>query len=384
MKLAIVRQAWNAHGGAERFIDNALAALQAEGGVELTVIARTWQPREGVRFVECNPPYRTSWGRDAGFARAVTEYLGRPDTHFDIVQSHERIPGVMLFRAGDGVHATWLEQRARTLPAWRRASIALNPHHRRLLDVERRMFTHPNLRMVICNSAMVKDDIAARFGVPAEKLTVIHNGVDLERFHPRLREGRAAVRAELRTPADAPVFLYVGSGFERKGVARLLQAMTAAPPTCHAWIAGRDKRSARYQALAQRLGLAERVRFLGGRDDLPCLYGAADAFVLPTLYDPMPNAALEALACGLPVVTTRQSGARELVREGENGCVVDVLDTPGLTRALGLLAEPGRAASMAQSARSAVAHLQSAAMATRLTTLYRHLSSTPAPGANAL
>jgi UDP-glucose:(heptosyl)LPS alpha-1,3-glucosyltransferase len=373
MKLAIIRQAWNPHGGAERFIDNALEALKAEGGLDLTVIARAWQPREGVHFVECNPPYRTSWGRDAGFARAVTEYLGRPDVHFDIVQSHERIPGVMLFRAGDGVHATWLEQRARTLPAWRRASIALNPHHRRLLEVERRMFTHPDLRMVICNSRMVKDDIAVRFGVAVEKLTVIHNGVDLEKFHPRLREGRATVRAELRTPADAPVFLYAGSGFERKGVARLLQAMTGAPPHCHAWIAGRDKRAARYQALAQRLGLTDRVHFVGGRDDLPRLYGAADAFVLPTLYDPMPNAALEALACGLPVVTTRQSGAQELIRQGENGFVTDVLDQAGLAGALGRLSEPGQGSAMAEAARAAVLPLDASTMATRLTDLYRSL-----------
>lgn len=373
MKLAIIRQAWNPHGGAERFIDNALEAFKAEGSLDLTVIARTWQPRQGVRFVECNPPYRTSWGRDAGFARAVTEYLGRPDVHFDIVQSHERIPGVMLFRAGDGVHATWLEQRARTLPAWRRASIALNPHHRRLLDVERRMFTHPNLRMVICNSRMVKDDIAARFGVGEDKLTVIHNGVDLEKFHPRLREGRTAVRAELGTPADAPVFLYAGSGFERKGVARLLQAMTGAPPNCHAWIAGRDKRTGRYQALARRLGLADRVRFLGGRDDLPRLYGAADAFVLPTLYDPMPNAALEALACGLPVVTTSQSGAREFIREEENGFVKDVMDQAGLSDALRRLADPDRASAMTAAARAAALPLQAATMATRLTGLYRSL-----------
>ncbi|MBL8384229.1 MAG: glycosyltransferase family 4 protein [Burkholderiales bacterium] len=378
MKLAIVRQAWNPHGGAERFIDSALAALAAEDDLELTVIARTWQPRAGVRFIACNPPYRTSWGRDRGFARAVAEVLGRPGVHFDIVQSHERIPGMMLFRAGDGVHATWLEQRARTLPAWRRASIALNPHHRRLLEVERRMFTHPALRMVICNSAMVRDDIAARFGTPAARLTVIHNGVDLERFHPRLREGRAAVRAALDTPGDAPVFLYVGSGFERKGVARLLQALAAAPPGCHAWIAGRDKRAARYQELAQRLGLAARVRFLGGRDDLPQLYGAADAFVLPTLYDPMPNAALEALAAGLPVVTTQQSGARELVRDGGNGFVLDVLDQPGLARALALLAAPGRAAAMGDAARGAVTHLHPAAMAARLTALYRQLRPAPA------
>jgi UDP-glucose:(heptosyl)LPS alpha-1,3-glucosyltransferase len=134
---------------------------------------------------------------------------------------------------------------------------------------------------------------------------------------------------------------------------------------------------ARYQALAGRLGLAGRAHFLGGRGDLPRLYGAADAFVLPTLYDPMPNAALEALACGLPVVTTRGCGAREFIREGENGYVIDVLDAAGLSQVMGVLAAPGRAARMREAARTSVAHLSLEAMAARLTALYRRLTDAP-------
>ena len=373
MKLAIVRQKYNPYGGAERFIEHALAALAATEQVELTVIARQWQPRDGVRFVECDPPYRTSLTRDRSFAQAVNDHLAANAGAFDIVQSHERIPGLMLYRAGDGVHATWLEQRARATPAFRRFAIAANPYHRYVKATEQAMFTHPALRRVICNSVMVRDDIMHRFDVPAERLAVIYNGVDLERFHPRNREQRGKVRAGLGIAADAPLFIYAGSGFERKGVAQLLTAMARAPAPAQVLIVGVDKHARRYQAQAQRLGLGNRAHFLGGRNDLPALYGAADAFVLPTLYDPMPNAALEALACALPVITSLQCGAREMIAEGVNGFVTDALDVDGLAAALTDIAAPGRAESMRQAARASVAHLSPVAMAAQLVSLYRTL-----------
>ncbi len=375
MKLAIVRQKYNPHGGAEQFIERALDALGLTRAVELTVIARQWQARPGVHFIACNPAYRTSLGRDKSFATAVAACLEAPGQHFDIVQSHERIPGIMLYRAGDGVHASWLQQRARALPAFRRFAIAANPYHRYVLAIEREMFAHPGLRAVICNSAMVRDDIAQRFGLDAARLKVIYNGVDLERFHPRNHAARSATRTALGLPPQAPVFLYAGSGFERKGVARLLQALARASATAHVLVAGTDKHHDRYRTLAARLGIAERTHFLGSRDDLPLLYGAADAFVLPTLYDPMPNAALEALASGLPVVTTLQCGAQELISAGDNGFVVDALDADGLAAALASLAEPGRAAAMAGAARASVAHLSHDAMAAQLLELYGTLAS---------
>ncbi|MBL8379764.1 MAG: glycosyltransferase family 4 protein [Burkholderiales bacterium] len=372
MKLAIVRQTYNPHGGAERFVERALAALSKERSVQLSVIARRWQPQAGVEFVECDPPWRTSLTRDRGFASAVRSLLDAEPGRFDLVQSHERIPGVTLYRAGDGVHAAWLERRARAVGRVKRALMAADPYHRYVLGAERAMFTHPALEAVICNSRMVAGEIDAHFGVAARKIVVIGNAVDLERFHPRLRGGRDAVRAALQVPADAPVFLHAGSGFERKGVAQALRALARVP---HAWlwVAGGDKREARYRRLAQELGVAARTLFLGPRDDLPQLLGAADAFVLATLYDPMPNAAIEALACGLPLITTTGCGAQELVEPGRNGFVVDALDTAALTEAMATLARPGAAASMGDAARAAVANLTAAQMVARLKTLYEHL-----------
>jgi UDP-glucose:(heptosyl)LPS alpha-1,3-glucosyltransferase len=380
MRLAIVRQKYNPYGGAERFIERAVGALRAHEEVEVTLLSREWKEAPGYQYWRINPPYRGSLTRDKGFSRAITRALATVEGRFDLVQSHERIPGIAIYRAGDGVHATWLAERARAQTAWEKLRVHFNPYHPYVLKQERLMFTHRALRAVICNATMVRDDIAARFRTPAERLHVIYNGVDLEAFHPRHAESRGQTRANLGIAQDAPLFLYVGSGFERKGVARLIEAMAGTHAPACAAIVGADKQTGSYQAQARRLGLEGRVHFLGAREDLSALYGAADAFVLPTLYDPMPNAALEALASGLPVVTSRQCGAKEFIREGENGYVLDSLDVPALMQVLNTLAAPQRAARMREAARASVAHLSLEAMAQQLLQLYRTLAAQPPGG----
>ena len=119
----------------------------------------------------------------------------------DLVQSHERLACCDLFRAGDGVHAAWLDERRRHLGPLRRLGVRVNPHHRYRLRMERRMFESARLRAVICNSRMVKEDIRARFGVPAERLHVIYNAVATDVFSPELRSHRARVRRRLHAAA---------------------------------------------------------------------------------------------------------------------------------------------------------------------------------------
>ncbi|GAA5784519.1 glycosyltransferase family 4 protein [Chitiniphilus shinanonensis] len=330
IKLAIVRQKYNPHGGAERFVSRALDALAQRGALDVTLLARQWKDGgAGWRCETIDPPHVGRLSRDAGFARAAQQRFGE----FDLVQSHERIPGAAIFRAGDGVHAVWLEQLARIQGPAARLTRALSPYHRYICRAEADMFRHPALRLVICNSQLVRDQIARRFDVAPERLAVIYNGVDTGSFHPELTRYREGWRRDHRIPEDAPLLAYVGSGFERKGVAAALRAI-APHPRLHLAIAGEDKHAPRYQRLAQRLGVAGRVRFLGGLPDVKPLYGAADALILPTLYDPFPNVCVEALASGLPIFTSPLCGAAEWVRPGENGWVNDALDDAGLQRSL--------------------------------------------------
>jgi UDP-glucose:(heptosyl)LPS alpha-1,3-glucosyltransferase len=320
MRLALIRQRYNPFGGAERFIERAIAALE-RGGAEITLITRAWDAGSGRKARIVDPPYAGRLWRDASFSRGVRSLLARE--RFDLVQSHERIPGCDLYRAGDGVHRQWLEHRAREAGFLERVGMQLNPYHWYTCAAERAMFAHPDLRAVICNSQMVAAEIRRHFDVPAEKLHVIYNGVDLDHFHPQTRQDmRAEARREFGCKEGDIVFSFVGSGFARKGLAAAIDALAAAGRSdFRLVIAGRDRATERFAVRAARAGVAGQVAFLGGRDDVRSVYAASDCFILPTRYDPFPNAALEALAMGVPVIVSSQCGAAEIVEQGRNGWV---------------------------------------------------------------
>ncbi|MGH8705772.1 MAG: glycosyltransferase, partial [Burkholderiales bacterium] len=217
MRIALVRQRYNPFGGAERFIERALAALERLGA-KVTLIARSWNGTGTRRVLKVDPPYLGNLWRDAGYARAARRAWQREG--FDLVQSHERIPGCDLYRAGDGVHRQWLEYRLAAAAPLERLKVRANPYHRYVCAAERRMLEHPRLRAVVCNSRMVRADILRHFHVAEEKLHLVYNGVDLEHFHPRQRAAlRDAARARLGCAREDVLLAFVGSGFERKGLA---------------------------------------------------------------------------------------------------------------------------------------------------------------------
>lgn len=334
MRLAVVRQRYTPFGGAERFVDLALDALRA-AGVETTLITRHWAGAWNGPVRRVAPFYLGRLWRDAGFSGAVRRKLAHE--RFDLVQSHERIPGCSIYRAGDGVHAAWLEQRGRLGGLRSRVAARLAPYHRYLVRAEAAMFRHPELRAVICNSRMVAEDIQQRFGVAPACLHVIYNAVDGGRFNPRLAaEHRQPVRQRLGAGKECRVWLMVGSGFQRKGVAEGIRALAGLPED-QLWIVGNDRQPGHYRKLAARTGVAERVRFLGPQTDVRPFLAAADAFLQPSWYDPFPNACLEAFACGLPVVASTSTGTAELIRPGENGAVCRAGDVDDVLRQLTLL-----------------------------------------------
>jgi UDP-glucose:(heptosyl)LPS alpha-1,3-glucosyltransferase len=369
MRLALIRAKYDPFGGAERFVETAAAAL-ADQGVALTILTRNWpaNARAGIHHTIIDPPHLNSTARDRGFAKAVCAFL--QTEKFDLVQSHERIACCDVYRAGDGVHAEWIAQRQRVVGNLKRLEMALSPHHRYLLRAERELFTAPRLRAVICNSHMVRDEIMRHFGTDAGRLHVIYSGVDSQKFHPGLVDQfRLPTRAQLGIPPHAQVALFVGSGFERKGAAAFI-ATVAGISGMQGIVVGKDKRLNAAKQSAAAKGCAGRIHFTGGVDDVRPYYAAADVLILPTLYDPFPNVCLEALACGLPVITSTKSGAAELIRNGENGYVTDALDIPAMRIALSrvLAAPPMRVA-----ARETILPYTPESMASQYVALYRKL-----------
>jgi UDP-glucose:(heptosyl)LPS alpha-1,3-glucosyltransferase len=372
MRLAIVRQRYTPFGGAERFVARALPALE-RAGTDVTLIARSAQGWEARRLLKVDPFYLGPLWRDWSFARAARAAWRRQG--FDLVQSHERIPGCDVYRAGDGVHRRWLELRRRKASLLERAGIALNPYHRYVCRAETRMFEHPRLRAVICNSHMVREEIHRSFRVASVKLHVIYSGVDLSHFSLDARERlRAATRSELGVRERETLFLFVGSGFARKGLDCAIDALAAvAEPSFRLAVVGQDRHAARYAERARRAGLGERVHFLGGQADVRPFYAAADCFVLPTRYDPFPNTVLEALAMGLPAIVSTSCGAAEVIRHGVDGWLCKPDDGAALARLMREADSALGSAAMSTAARASAERFGIDATAQRLRALYDEL-----------
>jgi UDP-glucose:(heptosyl)LPS alpha-1,3-glucosyltransferase len=205
---------------------------------------------------------------------------------------------------------------------------------------------------------MVRGHFEQFYGIGPESVRVVHSAIDPLRFAAEDRpKRRQAERDRWGVAPDEPIGLMVAMNYRLKGLAPLIRAASAVPRDKRFRIAvvGHPK-FASYERLARRLGVADRFLFLGFRADPKDAYFAADFLVHPTFYDPCSLVALEALACGLPVVTTRYNGASELLTVPDNGLVVtDPHDEAELGGAIGRMLDPGYRRAAAQSARQAAA-----------------------------
>jgi UDP-glucose:(heptosyl)LPS alpha-1,3-glucosyltransferase len=359
-----------ASGGVERFIFDIARRLE-ERDVAVTLISEPFAPAEPFAGRVLELP-RSHGGRAARFRRfqaAVGEALAGES--FSLVQSHERVLTADLYRAGDGVHAAWFARLQRSRPKWRAAGMRLDPMHRLYMATERRMAQETPM-LFVANSTLVARELGEYLDLAPSRIRLIENGVDLDRFAPADDAVRAQARRGLGLGEAGPVAVFVGSGFERKGAFHLVRAL--ADPglsDLRVIIAGRDKAEGALGDLVARLGLAGRVHLAGSVADVCPILHAADMFVLPTLYDPMPNAALEAVACGLPVVTTPDAGIAEVIEETGAGAVAAREAEPlaaALIDVLGRI-EDARAAAFALRPRFALADTVD-----RWLDLYRELS----------
>ncbi|MDD5199772.1 MAG: glycosyltransferase family 4 protein [Terrimicrobiaceae bacterium] len=313
MKIGLVRRGYSSTGGAEAYLRRLAKGLMAMDHVPVLIASHEWPegdwPGEYVVRADGGSPMR--------FAHDVERAAAR----CDVVFSLERIFHCDVYRAGDGVHGAWLERRAKFEAPWRRWARALNRKHRELLRLEACVLSPERTRLVIANSRMVRDEIVERYGFPAGRIEIVPNGYDAPPVPEGLRERR---RDELGISPGAFVALFAGSGWERKGLRHAIEAVRGLPEVT-LLVAGRGD--------ARGLDAAN-VRFVGARADLQPDFAAADVFVLPTIYDPFSNACLEALAAGLPVITTRANGFAEILTEGAHGTTVAPGDVGALRAAL--------------------------------------------------
>ena len=316
MKLALIRRQFSATGGAELYLQRLLRAL-AERNHELHLFAESWEAApENVKLhpIKISATRAT---RGLRFAEAVQGELA--GEKFDCVFSLERGLRQDVYRAGDGVHRVWLERRRHFAPWWKKPFAGLGAFHKNTLALETQTFDPQNTRRVIVNSEMVKREVLDHFRFPEERIHLVRNGVDISRFQGGKR---AETRARLGVKDGEFLLLFAGSGWERKGLKFVLQAFEklstrhcrhCAPPKIKLLVVGKGSKPA---------SVREGVIFSGPARDLENFYAAADLFVFPPIYEPSANVVFEALAAGLPVVTSANNGAAEIIRENITGSVV--------------------------------------------------------------
>ena len=368
LRIALIRQKFRFDGGGERIVSH-ISDILSSHGHDVSLIARQWEGTNS-SVLKCNPPKWTRVQRESLFAKQAITISEQEN--FDLVQSHERIPGCQVYRAGDGVHRCWLEERSRKMSGWRRWLLFRNHYHRYMLAAEKSMYEDSRLKCVICNAQMVADEIQKQFAINPAKLHVIYNGVDTTRFHPKLKKYRTRVCNELQISPEQSIGLFVGSGWERKGLTQAIRGLQASPELSLI-VLGRDKAQHAFEKLAAKLGVQKQIHFAGVQSDVASYYGAADFFVLPTLYDPFPNSILEAMASGLPILTTTKCGAAEMITNGENGYILDSLDDTGWQNVMQKCSNREQCRSMGLQARSKVEPFTYDAMQQKLTALYDQL-----------
>jgi glycosyltransferase involved in cell wall biosynthesis len=306
--------------------------------------------------------------REQIFAWRSTRWLRRHSHRLDVLQ----VNGFDTWTACDVntahfVHNAWLRSPARIVRL-RRDPYGLYQYLYTLLNARWEKKAFGRAGVVVAVSGKIRDELEG-IGVPDERIRVIPNGVDLREFCPG-----SADRAKLGLPQGVPLALFAG-GIQtpRKNLDTVLRALVDVPELGLV-VAGSGAQSP-YLRMVDHLGLSDRVRFLGHRQDIPELLRAADLLVFPSRYEPLGLAVLEAMASGRPVVTAITAGAAELVDRKCGIVIDDPDDANALAAALKrLVRSPGDLETMGRAARAVAKRYSWELMVEHYMQLYEELA----------
>jgi UDP-glucose:(heptosyl)LPS alpha-1,3-glucosyltransferase len=348
-------------GGCETYIALLARRLVADGH-HVHLYARCWDEAAlpaVLHYHRVSLPRRPRFLRPWYFGAACRRLLR--NARHQVSVGFDKILGMDVLYPQGGLYAATaahnlLKYRGRLARGLVRLLKAVDPAHRSFLALERRQFEADQPPLVVAISDMVRRHFQEYYALSDEHVRLVRLATDPDRFDERDRPRR---RLEWRQAwglePQHTVALFAGMNYRLKGLGPLLHAVGRLPASFRLLVAGNPDATA-FRRLARRLGVADRVHFLGYVREMRNAYFAADFFVHPTFYDPCSHVVLEALACGLPVITTRYNGASEFLQPPREGYVLDdphALDA--LAGAMTRLLDPSRRAACAQAARRAAA-----------------------------
>ncbi len=238
-----------------------------------------------------------------------------------------------FYRAGNGVHAAYLDERKKTSSLFKKISFSLNPLHHLILAMEKSTFESSKLRSLFTNSYMVKEEVLRYYPkVAKEKIAVIHNGVEWSKLHVPFEEslgGREKFCKTLNLDPSRYQFLFIGHEYTRKGLHLLLQAASNLPKDAFELsVVGKERHMKQFEELSRKLNLQQNVHFFGPQKSTTIFYQAADCMVIPSLYDPFANVTMEALAMGLYVISSAKNGGSEVIHSEDEGMIFHNVEDP--------------------------------------------------------
>lgn len=360
-------------GGMERQLAELALGLRARGH-EVTVIAHecVLPPSAGVVFHRVrgpNRPFLLGYPWFMVFGSLAVRRWRR-----GVVQA----TGAIVANKVDVIAVHYCHQVGLVTP--RRATRLFRAHNKvaALLSRtgERICFRANTSARFVCVSEGVAEEIRTHYSELSERVVTIHNGVDTETFAPgRHRVEAAAVRAKLGIADGRLVMAFVGSEWERKGLGPAIEALALARD----WdlvVAG-DGDERHYRQLAESLGVADSVHWLGVVRDVEVVYEMADAFVLPSRYETFSLVTFEAAASGLAVLACPVNGVRELLEDGVNGFLIDQSAHTIAARLRQLAEDPALRSRLGEAARASALEFSWAQMVRKHEQLYSSLSPAP-------
>ncbi|HWE04149.1 MAG TPA: glycosyltransferase family 4 protein [Tepidisphaeraceae bacterium] len=354
MRIALViLHADPARGGAERYTVDLADALRSRGQ-DVALISSTFAPGDP-------PAGAVDFGGGSGTrVGRYIRFLGRLDQHlldnrYDIVHAMLPVRNCDVYHPHAGIAAEALfGARARDQgPVMRviaMASNRLNLRRQRFAAVELELLTGPRPPVVLCLSNYLKAGLKRYYSLPESRLATLFNATDLKRFDPAARpQVGIELRGSLAIAPDRVVALMIAQDFSRKGLAEAIVALShMADPRLILLVVGKQDPTA-FRKLADEKNVGARVIFAGETSDPYSFYQASDFFVLPTRHDPCSLVVLEALAMGLPVISTVFNGACEIMQNAAHGFILpDPADVSALADAYRTLLDNATRKSMSQ------------------------------------
>ena len=338
MRVAIIKSNYTPYGGGEKYTTRMINAF-IEKNIHVDVLTAESGGWEGILLnVSCVTLKQFKYNnllRLLTFNSSVNHYL--KNTRYNCIFGMDRTEYQTHMRAGGGSHAAWIQRRCEEYSALRCWSFRLNPFHRMMIKIERSAFLSNELKRIFCNSSLVKNEIIHYYPQVKGKIEVVHNGVEWHEFSKAFDEAAATKESLLKRLGlypDRYYFLFVGSGYERKGLKKAITALKSLPDHVDLLVVGKDKNESKYKTMSEKSGLTERIHFFGPQRNVTPFFQISDAFILPTIYDPFSNASLEALATGLYTVTSNANGCSEVIIDKAGYIIEDLRDIDSITEAM--------------------------------------------------